>query len=821
MNSNSASSRTAVIRIVAIYAAVGGTWIYTSDTVLGWLVHDPDLMVRIAIFKGGLFILVTSLLLYFLFNRHARQLAASEQTLRSSERSLQTILESEPECVKLLDADGNLLMINRAGLAMLDADSLEQIKGHCVYPLLIPHYRTAYHQLVAEAFQGETGTLQFEAIGLKGRHVWLESRMVPFRNEADEIVAALIVTRDITEQTRMAHALRESEERYRTLFEQSADGIMLVDPQSLEVLHFNEAAHRNLGYTRDEFAHLTLADFEARDDLPTMQGRGRSILETGSTSLATVHRTKQGELREVEVHFRTVELADKTLVHAIIHDVTESKRAEQALRNSEQRYRTVVESTDDLITRVDPTGRLLFVNAASLRYWGAHPKECIGRLAFDFIHPDDREATAAAFKRWLAEGTDRFVYENRQINSSGEVCYLLWHITALRDEKGAVTEFSSIARDITDRRLAEESLKASEVKFRSLVESSFDVIFVLDTTGVFQFVSPAWEKHFGYAVSEVVGRDFRPFVHPDDAPLCAEYLVKVLSTGRSDTSPPYRVRHADGTWRLFMANGTPYTDASGALLYLGVGRDISQQKQAEEERLSLERQLLHSQKLESLGVLAGGIAHDFNNILAAIIGNLDLTLMDLDPSSPEYVHIERAMKASRRAADLTRQMLAFSGRGLFLLKQINLNDVVRSNAELFRTTVPKTVSFIMDTTHDLPLVEADPGQIQQVVMNLITNAAEAIGNHPGTITLTTGVLDCDENCLEQSRLEQKPLPGLYAYLEVADSGCGMTAETQQRIFEPFYTTKFTGRGLGMAAVLGIIKAHRGAIILESELGKGS
>ncbi len=387
-----------------------------------------------------------------------------------------------------------------------------------------------------------------------------------------------------------------------------------------------------------------------------------------------------------------------------------------------------------------------------------------------------------------------------------------------RDLEAANTE---LQLKLVERQKAEASLRASEEKFRTFVENSFDVIFVLDPAGVFRFVSPSWGKHFGFPASEVIGHDFRPFVHPDDAAPCVEYLMGVMSTGQGATSPHYRVRHADGSWRLFIANGTCYTDTNGVRMYVGTGRDISDQKRAEEERLNLERNLLHTQKLESLGVLAGGIAHDFNNLLAAILGNLDLTLFRLDPASPGIPGIKKAIQACRRASDLTQQMLAYSGKGVFQLREIDLDRLVEENIELLRTTVPKTITLKTGTTNDLPLVNADPGQIQQVVMNLITNASEAIGETPGTIVVTTGVQECDEALLKRSRLPDKPPPGRYAYIEVSDSGCGMDQEAQNRIFEPFYTTKFTGRGLGMSAVLGIIKAHNGAILMYSEQGTGT
>jgi PAS domain S-box-containing protein len=375
--------------------------------------------------------------------------------------------------------------------------------------------------------------------------------------------------------------------------------------------------------------------------------------------------------------------------------------------------------------------------------------------------------------------------------------------------------------DISDRKRMEQALRESEATFRAHVENSFDVIFTLNAAGTFVFVSPAWERHFGYPVSEVMGQSFAPFVHPDDIQPCVEYLKWVLTTGQSGTSPVYRVKCADDSMRSFVANGRPYTDTKGELLFIGVGHDVTDQLQAEQDRLEFERQLLHTQKLESLGVLAGGIAHDFNNLLMAILGNVELAALKLPLNSSANELLEQATLAANRAADLTSRLLAYSGKGVFVINRLNLNEFATENITLFRAAVPRTVSIDLNLSPEIPHIMGDIAQIQQIVMNLITNAAESIETLPGHITLSTGLQICDQLCLSMSRLEERPAPGSFVYLEVCDNGAGMNEQIQDRIFDPFFTTKFTGRGLGMSAVLGIVRAHSGALFLDSSLAMGT
>jgi signal transduction histidine kinase len=252
-----------------------------------------------------------------------------------------------------------------------------------------------------------------------------------------------------------------------------------------------------------------------------------------------------------------------------------------------------------------------------------------------------------------------------------------------------------------------------------------------------------------------------------------------------------------------------------------IKRNISERERADEERLEMEKKLLHTQKLESLAVMAGGIAHDFNNLLQVVLGNLDLALDDIPPDSKARTSILNAIKASERSAELSHQMLTYSGTGFYKLKDLDLSEEVRKNESLLKLNMPKTTSLHFEINEGLPLIRGDADQIQRVITSLVINASEAIGANAGEVTVRTGVMDCDESYLSRSRMEARPDPGEFVFIEATDTGCGMDAETQHKLFDPFFSTKFWGRGLGMAEVMGIVKGHHGAIMVDSQIGKGT
>ncbi len=396
---------------------------------------------------------------------------------------------------------------------------------------------------------------------------------------------------------------------------------------------------------------------------------------------------------------------------------------------------------------------------------------------------------------------------------------LVWDVRYLPmfNESGEVTSVIGVANDISDRTRAESSLQEKEKQLRQIIDAVPQMILAKSGDGRILLANQATAAAYETNVQSLIGT-FQAQWHTQPQEL-ARFLQddqEVLRTNRPIIITEERFTTAAGAERFLQTTKLPFAWNGGQeTAVLSISVDITERKQTE----AILRQ---TQKLESLGVLAGGVAHDFNNLLVAILGQISLAQARLSPEHPAYTAIAKATRAAERAADLTRQLLAYSGHGHFEIRPLNLNRLIEENLHLFEVSVPKNVQLHSELAPDLPLVEADAGQMQQVIMNLILNGADALGNKPGTVTVTTGVQVVQKSAITGWQFTGEPLePGPYVMLEVHDNGRGMDKETVQRIFDPFFTTKHTGRGLGLAVVLGIVRGHRGGIRVYSEPGKGT
>jgi len=370
-----------------------------------------------------------------------------------------------------------------------------------------------------------------------------------------------------------------------------------------------------------------------------------------------------------------------------------------------------------------------------------------------------------------------------------------------------------LARETESHRRDALALRESETRFRHLIEVMGDGMWVLDANGLTTFVNRRMAEMLGYDPSEIVGRTMFDFMAPEDVAL-AQHTMNEGHSGQT-AQHDFRFRRKNGGELWAIVTGTPVTDEDGQVMsVLGMITDITERRRQEQAQLQ-------SQKLESLGVLAGGIAHDFNNLLTAILGNISLAQLCLSKVSPAWPYLENMERTVQRATNLTRQMLAYSGRGRFTVGLLDLNQAVEELSHLLSVSISKKVALRFHLQEGLPALMAEATQVQQVVMNLVTNASEAIGDAEGIVSIRTGLqVYCAED-LARDFPGQLIEPGSFLTLEVSDTGQGMTPEVQARIFEPFFTTKFTGRGLGLSAMQGIVRGHHGGIRVYSEAGKGT
>ena len=405
-----------------------------------------------------------------------------------------------------------------------------------------------------------------------------------------------------------------------------------------------------------------------------------------------------------------------------------------------------------------------------------------------------------------------------------ELCFTVYvHLYGLSNLVGHIFKifaFYFMYKAIIETALAKpydllfKNLQESEERFKALSEATFGGIIIHDN-GLILECNEGLSGMTGFSHKELIGMNGLNLIAP-------ESLDTVLANIRSGYDQSYEVTGVckDGTRYPLSIKGKNVT-YKGHEARIIEFRDITEFKQAEEEQKQLEMQLLQAQKFESLGVLAGGIAHDFNNILMAIIGNAELALMRIHKDSPAVDNLNRIEQSAARAADLAKQMLAYSGRGQFVIENLDINHLLNGMLHMLEVSISKKVELHLNLLPNIPLIEADAVQIQQIIMNLLINASEAIGDNSGNIVIITGSMKCDSKYLKDFWPGENIREGLYVTLEITDTGCGMDKETLDKIFDPFFTTKFTGRGLGMAAVHGIVRGHKGAINVRSEPDKGT
>jgi two-component system, cell cycle sensor histidine kinase and response regulator CckA len=547
---------------------------------------------------------------------------------------------------------------------------------------------------------------------------------------------------------------------------------------------------------------------------------GSAVVGVLAVAYRDEHRFEPAELSLLD---RFGQLASLALENARLHEAAqreldERRQAEEALRKSQGLYRAIVDNSTDVFTLLGLDEKVLYVSPAHRRLLGYEPDEVVGRQALDFVHPDDAEAVSANMAATLrGEKTERDSVR-RVRHKDGHWILMDGVVSMVEDEYGRPEMVLAMARDVTEQHRQQEFLATTQELYRTVVDNSRDLILLLDLVGSVQFSSPSGQAILGYERDELAGVSWFDLLHPDDVEMVRSFVFESL---RSGTSGAYvaRVRHKDGSWIEMEGIPAPVLENGRMVAILGVARDVSERRRAEEERAALAEQLRQSQKMEAIGQLAGGIAHDFNNLLTAITGYGDLALGRLDAGSPVRRNVEEMKRAGERAAVLTRQLLAFSRKQVLQPKVLDLNDVVCDLERMLGRVLGEHVELVTALAADLGRTRADPGQIEQVVMNLAINARDAMPTG-GKLTLSTENVELDELFVTR---HHGAVAGQYVMLAVSDTGEGMDRKTLERVFDPFFTTKPQGQGtgLGLSTVYGIVKQTGGQIWAYAEPGQGA
>lgn len=550
-----------------------------------------------------------------------------------------------------------------------------------------------------------------------------------------------------------------------------------------------------------------------------MEGARRIVRE--AIPYAYDHRLvlPDGTVRYAHVRATAVRGPDGAVaaVAGSLMDVTDRKRIEQALRESEARYRALIEYGADVVTVLDEQGTILYASPSVQRVLGFDPDELIGHPAIEFVHPEDREFMLARLAERL-RGVDAEEPATYRFRSRSGAWRVVESASRLRRDERAGRFLVLNSRDITPQREAENALASSERLFKAIANESPELIFlfdIIDEKNV--FVNRAVERCFGYAANELVHRPdvLALTVHTDDLALVRAHIARIraLADGAVEEAV-YRVNAPDGVRWVHVKVVVFSRDPDGRVrLVLSLGSDIT-------DRRVLESRVRQSEKMESLGTLAGGIAHDFNNLLAAILGYGELVHASLPPRSEAAGDMQQVIGAARRARDLVRQILAFSRQQDLERVPVDAGSVVEETLRLVRASLPSTIAIRTRLAPTLSAVVGDASQVQQVLLNLCTNAEYAMRGRPGAaLEVTTSEVALDSVAAGAAGV----VPGCYVRITVSDTGAGIPAEQLPRIFEPFFTTKPVGEGtgLGLAVAHGIVSSHGGAIRARSAPGQGT
>jgi PAS domain S-box-containing protein len=728
----------------------------------------------------------------------------AEEALRESERKYRALVDNALVGVFKTNIRGDIIYVNEALSEMFEFDSPEEMTGSGV----LTRYRNPEDRHMLIEGLRKTGHISNHEVDCLTKHGNSRTILINAALEGD-IISGMIL--DITKRKQAEEALAWAESKYRTIFDNAIEGIYQSTPDG-RFITANPTLASMLGYENPDELKNSVQNIETQ--LYTDQKRRsefRALVEhRGSVEgFESRLRRKDGSAIWISENARAVRdrYGEIKYYEGTLQDITQRKEAELALKESENKYRQLVEQAVDGIFIANRDGTILLANQKSCEMLGYAENELL-QLNIEDTYPPEEKYLARRRMSELQPGKSMH-FERRVRKKDGTFFPAEVDLRMLVDSK-----FQGVIRDISEKKQAEESIQ----KLLRAIEQTDEVIFMTDIDGTITYVNPAFEKVYGFTRDAAVGKNPRilksGLVSQQEY---SEYWQTILS-GRN-VRKEYINRTMDGKLVTVDASVSPIFSTQGKLSgFIAVQKDITEQKRAEEQRKSLEMQLLQSQKIESVGTLAGGIAHDFNNILGIILGHATVLERAVHDPSRSSKSVEAIIKAVQRGANLVRQILTFARKTDVFFEAVSVNDTITELVKMLEETFPKTITFVVQLQQAAPLIEADRTQLHQTMLNLCVNARDAMPEG-GTITIITRTVPVTT----LRRRFPDAAAAEFICIRVSDTGVGMDEQTKRRIFEPFFTTKGLGKGtgLGLAVAYGIMESHNGYIDVESDPGVGT
>jgi two-component system, cell cycle sensor histidine kinase and response regulator CckA len=770
-----------------------------------------------------------------ILKKTGKHLIGQKQTrskLRASEKRYKNILDSMEESYFEVGLKGNLLFFNDTvirdlGYTSKDLNGLnfqqlvDKENGAKVYE--------AFHRvfLAGESIKG----FDWEILKKNGGKIDVESSVALLRDDKGRPRGFRGVVRDITKRKEADQELLRSEERYRTILDIMGDAYYELDLRGTYTF-VNDTAYKIFGYRQNELIGMSYRDILTPQVAHNMQEAFSKIYHSGKPELLIDYEIidKDGT---VKIHRMNAALMRDTAgkpngFRALAWDVTENKKAEEARRISEEKYRNILESMEEAYLEADLKGNFVFFNDSLSKMLGYSRAELANMNYRNCIEPETIPKIFQTFNEIYRTDKPKTFITHELITKDGSKKIIEMSVSLKRDRSGNPAGFQGVARDVTAKIKAELAIKESEERFRMIVENMHDTVWTMDFHLHYKYISPGSSIMTGFTEEEIRTIPLKEQITPESYALMEGIMTEAFALKSSGQpvdpkeSRTFEVEayHKDGGTIWIEINATFNRDENGKPLEIVIaGRNITERKKIHKEKEKLEEQLLHAQKMESVGRLAGGVAHDFNNMLNVILGYAELSKMRLTEDNPVMHDIVEIEKAASRSKDITSQLLAFSRKQIIAPKIVNLNEQITGIEKTIAHLIGEDISLFFHTQSDLWNIKIDPSQIEQILFNLIINARDAMPGG-GKLTVETFNIQLDEGyCLTHAGFQS----GQYVILTVSDNGHGIDTETLKHIFEPFFTTKETGKGtgLGLSTVYGIIKQNGGFINVYSEPGQGT